>query len=206
MEYRYAEPPFRHNGGKWFGHEVILYVNPKRLVEFKDTITAIAGKIGEGWRLSHKTPFSVFEHGKQIVRFLDKKTAMRFKLTWEPCEEETLDDLQKLFKKIALNSQYGSMNKFNFSALRAASNPISQITPYSSGIYPLMTSSGKTMSQIYQAKSRYNRYSLQDTEAAYLDYLWSDIESKTLNGCKNRRDTVMTTEELKKRLDNGTES
>ena len=213
MEYSYREPPEKHNGGTWFGHEIHLRLEPKREAECWEFLNSTVGPKGKAWRLQPKTTFNVFYHdGQCVIRFAAKNRAVFFKLSWDECPERG-DDIAQLLKKLSLNSHFGKFmvprsTGAPISTTKPSSNPLPWISSVTSGIHPtwsMPTGSGKTMTSIYQAKSRASRNPRD--EIVFLDYESSikipwhfNDQKKSKESCEARGDTVMTTEELQKRI------
>jgi hypothetical protein len=176
MEYRYQEPPEKHNGQKWFGHEIHVKVVPARKTELFEFVEKIAGEKGTGFRvvdINHKWSFKRIED--VVIRFVDKNSALLFKLTWDPCPEP--EDIFEQLKKI--------MAQFP---------PITNHTAIMSRRYPTIDQ----YADIYPTSV--------DPIVWYKDYKEHQKTYWTKSRRIKAGDTIMDFSELRKRLDGGTES
>jgi len=190
MDYSYKEPPLHHNGGAWFGHQISLFVKFTRKAELLEFVEQIAGPRGLGFR-------TLGDSDKLVLRFADKRTAIHFKLTWDPCIKPEKHDLNKLYKSFR---QISVANFFNISAVRGVGKSISLLNSATPGIEP--SSNIPSTKKLRQPCDIF----FLDMESYGLESDWTNhlfgppTPLKSVKGCKQKGHTVMTTEQLMEKL------
>lgn len=227
MEYTYQEPPEKHNGQHWFGHEVSFWLATKRREECWAYLDDKVGPKGTTWRLKDPRPQKSKNHffwdpagvdQKTTVRFTSKSMAAFFKLTWE--EDENLE----LAWKRELNNMYGLMKSMtgvptiqslgrglrsvNMKSVRPLGAPITPLTAHANPM-PWLHSQGmisnKTMMKSLGLTGKDIDSIISDHEASYLKYLYPTVVKMTKKNERHMsvikgRAGKLTTDELMLRL------